>query len=76
MKRILLSAALVLAAAGTASAMTSTTELTPNDRAAVLRYVPNADLSNLTSAQVAALSTTLYTGDNREVGGQIRAILN
>ncbi|MEZ5777509.1 MAG: hypothetical protein R3E44_04020 [Paracoccaceae bacterium] len=76
MKRILLTTALVFAAAGTASAMNTATDLSPTDRAEILRYVPNADLSNLTSEQVAILSATLYNGDNNEVGGHIRAILN
>ncbi|MGC1427887.1 MAG: hypothetical protein WA822_04815 [Albidovulum sp.] len=75
MKRILLSTALILSAAGAGSAMTSATELSPVDRSEVEGLVPTADLDNLTSAQANAISGILYGGDSNR-SAQIRAILN
>lgn len=75
MKRILTASALILAgiAASTASAMAA--ELTGTDRAEVLRLVPGADIDTLSSGDVNAIKGILH-GDDRNRGGQIRAILN
>ncbi len=75
MKRILLSAALLAAAAGAASAMTSPTELSGPDRAEAERLVPNGDFSNLSTEQVGAIAAILNSDEDSR-GGQIRAILN
>ena len=75
MKRILLSAALLVTAAGAAAAMTSPTDFSGPDRAHAERLVPNANFDNLTTAQVHAIRGILFSGDSNR-GGQIRAILN
>ncbi|OYX41416.1 MAG: hypothetical protein B7Z02_15725 [Rhodobacterales bacterium 32-67-9] len=75
MKHILLSAALVVTAAGAAVAMTQPTSFTGPDRAYAERLVPNANFDNLTTAQVNAIEGILYSGDSNRAG-QIRAILN
>ncbi|HPE26388.1 hypothetical protein [Albidovulum sp.] len=75
MKRILLAATALSIAAGAASAMNNPTELSNVDRSEIKRLVPNADLSNLTVAQVQALQSVIYSEENAK-GGQIRAILN
>lgn len=75
MKRILLSAALIVTAAGAAVAMTQPTSLTGSDRVYAERLVPNASFDNLTTAQVHAIEGILHSGDDNR-GGQIRAILN
>ena len=49
--------------------------LTPAERSAASQYVPSADLSNLTTAQVQAISSVLGGSDNN-TGAQIRSILN
>lgn len=75
MKHVLFSAALLLAAAGTASAMVTPGALSAADLAYAQRLVPNGDFANLTTEQALAIASILHSGnDNR--GGQIRAILN
>lgn len=75
MKRLILSAALVVGAAGGVFAMTNPGELSGPDRAHAQRLVPGGDFSNLTKEQALAIAAILHSGnDNR--GGQIRAILN
>lgn len=69
--RILVLAAPLLLAACVAPAP----GLSPADRADVQRYAPNADLDNLTSAQVQALSAALHDGDGLSIGRDITAIL-
>lgn len=75
MKRILLTTALILSAAGAVSAMTNPGELTGPARAEAERAVPNGDFDNLTTAEVNAIEAIL-AGDDSNRGGQIRAILN
>ena len=55
--------------------MNNPTELSNVDRSEIKRLVPNADLSNLTVAQVQALQSVIYSEESAK-GGQIRAILN
>lgn len=75
MKRILLTATLLVTAAGAAAAMTSSNGLSGPDRAHAQRLVPNGDFSNLTAAQANAIAAIL-SSDEGSRGGQIRAILN
>lgn len=75
MKRILLTATALMIAAGAASAMTSSSELTASEKHEIKRFVPNADLDGLTVADVHAIQAAIY-GGNENRGGQIRAILN
>ncbi|HEX9858044.1 MAG TPA: hypothetical protein VGA75_06775 [Paracoccaceae bacterium] len=74
MKRFLITAALILAAAGSASAMTSAQDLSGPEKAAVRALVPGADVSNLTTAQVGAIGLIL-SGDDSGRGAQIRSVL-
>jgi hypothetical protein len=76
MKTLIL-AALVAASTAPAAFANNSQLLSNTDIAEIKQIVPNADLSNLTSAQAAFLSAALNNdgpGDN--VGGQIRSILN
>ncbi len=74
MKRILTISALVLATSvGAASAMVA-----PGSPAAfeIGGYVPNADLSRLTPAQVNMALAIIHGGDSEgEIGAQIRSLL-
>jgi hypothetical protein len=74
MKRIILSLAALSLSAGIASAMTSSSDLSGSEEHEVRRFVPNAELDNLTSAQVHAIRAVLY-GDNDHRAGTIRSIL-
>lgn len=77
MKRFALAALVALSAAPAAVAMPGSQLLSNADRAEIGRIVPNADLSNLSLAQAAALSAAINSdGRDNSVGGQIRAILN
>lgn len=80
MKRILISTALILAAAGSASAMVSPNQLSSHVKYQVHTKVPGADLSGLTTAQVAAIENIFSGSGNDSAGenvrGQIRTILN
>lgn len=71
MKRILTASALILAAVAAASAA----ELNGPERAEVLRTVPGAAIDNLSIGEVNAIIDILH-GDDRNRGGEIRAILN
>lgn len=74
MKHLILAA---LVAASAVPAFATTASLSATDAAAVRGFVPNAELTNLTAAQVAALSAALYSSDRQsEAGQQIRSILN
>ncbi len=83
MKRIALAglAAATLSCAACAPAAVSTPPsqlLSAADIAEIRRIAPNADVSNLTVAQMGALALAIHSpsrGDGRN-GGQIRAILN
>lgn len=66
--------ALALVASVTSASAMAADGLSATDAFAVRSIVPNADLSDLTSAQAGAIKGVLH-GDDREVGGQIRAIL-
>lgn len=75
MTRILTTTALILAGAVAGIGAASAAELTSADRHEVRRLVPGADLDSLTSSDVNAIKGILH-GDDRNRGGQIRAILN
>lgn len=73
MKRLLITASLILAtAAGSASAMTG--YLSQADRAEVRSIIPTADLNNLSDAQIAAIGF-LLSGERRERGRGLRSVL-
>ena len=75
MKTLFTALALVASVASVTSASAMAADgLSATDAFAVRSIVPNADLSDLTSAQASAIKGALH-GDDREVGGQIRAIL-
>ncbi|MGB7269503.1 MAG: hypothetical protein WBC90_08270 [Albidovulum sp.] len=78
MKRLILTTVAIAALAPAAFAMTAHDQLLTNgDLAEIKRYVPDADLSNLTYAELAALANALDAADRGSaVGGSIRAILN
>ena len=78
MKRTLIAALLAATVAPAAFAFTGAPQLlTPVDEAAIRAIVPNADLSNVTNEQAAALAAALYSNDRQsEAGQQIRAILH
>jgi len=74
MKRLILSLAALSLSAGAVSAMTSASDLSGSEKQEVRRFVPNADLDNLTTAQVGAIQSVLY-GDDEHRAGTIRGIL-
>lgn len=49
--------------------------LTAAEEYEIRRYVPDADLSDLTPAQAGALSSALHHGDGFDIPAQIRSIL-
>ncbi len=49
--------------------------LTAAEEYEIRQYVPNADLSDLTQAQVGALSNALHHGDGFDTAYRIRSIL-
>jgi len=49
--------------------------LTATEEYEIRQYVPDADLSDLTSAQVGALSSALHHGDGFDIAPRIRSIL-
>ena len=49
--------------------------LTAAEEQDIRRYVPGADLSDLTPAQVGALSAELHHGDGFDTGPRLRSIL-
>ncbi|WP_225026468.1 hypothetical protein [Xinfangfangia pollutisoli] len=67
--------ALALSALAPAAFAYSPTALTDAQVFDVKRYVPNADLSNLTAAQVQAIGNVLNSGDSG-IGHSIYSILN
>lgn len=72
MKRIAIFAAALTAFAPAAFAAT---ELTSAEVYELRQYAPSADVSNLTAAQVGAISNVLTSGDTN-IGAQIYSILN
>ncbi|MCU9849921.1 hypothetical protein OEZ60_18130 [Defluviimonas sp. WL0024] len=75
MTRLMIAIALVLAAAGTASAVTDPSELSGPARMEAQRLVPNGNFDNLTSAQADAIRSILSSEEDAR-GGQIRSVLN
>lgn len=79
MKSLMITTALIVAAASSAMANVSATDLPATTKAEVVAFVPNADLSNLTIAQVAQFNALFSNSDMRRAGenpaGAIRAIL-
>ena len=79
MKRLMITTALIVAAASSAMASISSTTLPATTKADVVTFVPGADLSNLTVAQVAQFNALFANSDMLRAGenpaGAIRAIL-
>jgi hypothetical protein len=79
MKRFIIATALTLAAASSAMASGYSIGLPATTQVEVRALVPNADLSNLTVAQVARFNDLFSNSDLRRAGenpaGQVRAIL-
>jgi hypothetical protein len=50
--------------------------LTTWEMAEIRQYAPDADLNDLTPAQVGALSNALHSGDGLDIPYQIESILN
>lgn len=75
MKRLMIATALVLTAAGTASAVTDPGELSAPARMEAQRLVPNGDFDNLSAAQADAIRSILSSDEDAR-GGQIRSVLN
>jgi hypothetical protein len=75
MKRFILiaAAAATLAPAAFASSVGA---LSPVEESEIRAYAPNADLSNLTSAQISALLAAVHDGDGSGIGRAIYSILN
>ncbi|MES2844281.1 MAG: hypothetical protein V4747_04565 [Pseudomonadota bacterium] len=81
MKRILLATALTIATVASASAMTMTpTGLSSNVVSEIQRLVPGADLTNISTAQLAEINGLFANSDNLNAGnnprGALKAILN
>ncbi len=76
MKTLFTTTALILATAIPALAMTSAADtLSTTERGAVLSLSPNADVDNLTVAQVSAIRSNLHNGDDTDQRRNIRAIV-
>lgn len=79
MKRFIIATALTLAAASSALAFSSVVDLPATTQVEIRALVPNADLSNLTVAQVARFNDLFSNSDLRRAGenpvGAVRAIL-
>jgi hypothetical protein len=80
MKRIALVAALVAASTVGAFAQQAPIALSSAIESQVMAWVPNADLSNLSSAQYAQLVSLFSSSENLRTGndpiGQVKVILN
>ncbi len=80
MKRIVLASALVVAAVSGAFAQQASVQLSSAIQSQILTWIPDAELSNLTTAQYAQIvslfsnSANLSTGENP--AGAVKAILN
>jgi hypothetical protein len=80
MKRIALVAALVAATASGAFAQQAPVELSSAIQSQILSWIPDADLSNLTTSQYARIVSLFATSENLRAGndpvGQVKIILN
>lgn len=74
MKKIVLAIA-ALTAFGTAATAMTLPGLSTTETNEVRAIQPDADLSNLSAADIAAIQSALY-GEDNEKGPMIRAILN
>jgi hypothetical protein len=79
MKRFMIATALTLAAASSALASGTAMDLPTTTQVEIRALVPNAELSNLSVAQVARFNDLFSNSDLRRAGenpaGQVRAIL-
>lgn len=74
MKSLLTATALILAAAGSVSAMTTGNGLSSFDRHELRQAVPGIEPGALTATEIEAI-VTILNGDNRNKGAEIRAYL-
>lgn len=80
MKRILLATALIAAASTGAFAQTASVALSSAIQTQIQAWVPNADLSNITTSQYARIVSLFASSENLRAGndpaGQVKIILN
>ena len=77
MKTIYAAAAVALAFAVPASAMTNAQEmLSAVEKAAVQSFVPGADLTNLSAEQVNQIRSALHNGEDSDQREGVRAAFN
>ena len=75
MKKVIILAAALSALAPAAFAM-NMGGLTPSQQSEAMRYAPNVDLSNLTSAQANLIANALNSGEGNGIGAYIYSIVN
>jgi uncharacterized secreted protein with C-terminal beta-propeller domain len=79
MKRLIATAAILATLGTSAFAMVSKDQLPAHVRHQIVQMVPNADLDNLTTSQVAAIYGLFANSENLRVGndpaGQLKVIL-
>jgi hypothetical protein len=80
MKSLILAAAMILAAASGTLAQTSSVQLSSAIESQILQWIPDADLSSLTTMQYAQIVSLFASSDNLRTGnhpaGQVKIILN
>jgi hypothetical protein len=80
MKRILLATALVAASSVGAFAQQASVPLSSATASQILAWIPDADLSNLSTSQYAQIVTMFSSSENLRAGenpvGQLKVILN
>lgn len=80
MKSLVLAATMIAAVASGAVAQTSSVSLSSAIESQILQWVPNADLSNLTTMQYAQIVSLFASSDNLRAGndpaGQVKIILS
>lgn len=80
MKRFILVSVLIAATATGAVAQTSSVQLSSAIQSQIRQWVPNADLSTLTTMQYAQIVSLFASSDNLRTGndpvGQVKVILN
>lgn len=74
MKRLIATTAILLSVGTSTFAMVANDGLSASDAFEARRFVPSADLTDLTPAQANAIAIALHS-DDQHVGAQIRSIL-
>jgi hypothetical protein len=80
MKSLVLAAAMTLAVASGTLAQTSSVQLSSAIESQILQWIPDADLSSLTTMQYAQIVSLFASSDNLRTGndpaGQVKIILS